>query len=122
MSFSIVKSPFWRAFNQWQVFSKPPKGKQWKFLNELCSLEKFANSINISSFEVFVKRSVTLDEFFFKKLNEFPTPLIIPKLRSVLKDAGPGKPTLTGNFIFELSKNLHHLINGSALKKKLLKS
>ena len=80
-------------------------------------LANSANEISISSLEVFVKRSDTFEEFFFKKFIELPTPLISPKFKRVLKEAGPGKPTLTGIVIFFLVSSSHQFINGAALKK-----
>ena len=72
---------------------------------------------NISSLDVLVNKSETLEEFFFKKLREFPTPLISPKFNKVLKEAGPGNPTLTGKLILSFFNFSHHSIKGWALKK-----
>ena len=64
-----------------------------------------------------MSKSETLLEFFFKKFKEFPTPLINPKLSRVLKEAGPGNPTLTARSIFSNFSFSHQVIKGSALKK-----
>ncbi len=64
-----------------------------------------------------MSKSETLEEFFFKKFKEFPTPLIKPKLSKVLKEAGPGKPTLTGRSIFSDFSFSHQVMKGPALKK-----